>query len=159
MTGIRRTPLTGSSALLNPEALEARVALRITGALSQRNEVLPHDIAERLRVSRLRAVDRARDLRKLSVPPPCTWDVEATQVQGGGTLSMSGPPSWWLRVASLAPLALLLVGFLFIQRSYVDQQVRAAAEIDAAILTDDLPPQAYSDPGFAEFLRSPQSVE
>ena len=144
MTGIRRTPLTGSSALLNPEALEARVALRITGALSQRNEVLPHDIAERLRVSRLRAVDRARDLRKLSV-------ASTSQVQGGGTLSMSGPPSWWLRVASLAPLALLLVGFLFIQRSYVDQQVRAAAEIDAAILTDDLPPQAYSDPGFAEF--------
>jgi len=152
MTGIRRTPLTGSSALLNPEALEARVALRITGALSQRNEVLPHDIAERLRVSRLRAVDRARDLRKLSV-------ASTSQVQGGGTLSISGPPSWWLRVASLAPLALLLVGFLFIQRSYVDQQVRAAAEIDAAILTDDLPPQAYSDPGFAEFLRSPQSVE
>jgi hypothetical protein len=72
---------------------------------------------------------------------------------------MSGPPSWWLRLASFAPLALLVVGLLFIQRSYVDQQVRAAAEIDAAILTDDLPPQAYSDPGFAEFLRSPRSVE
>ncbi|HEY6510384.1 MAG TPA: DUF3619 family protein [Burkholderiaceae bacterium] len=48
---------------------------------------------------------------------------------------------------------------LFIERSYVDQQVRAAAEIDADILTDDLPPQAYSDPGFVEFLRSPRSME
>ena len=35
------------------------------------------------------------------------------------------------------------------------RQVVAAAEIDAALLTDDLPPDAYSDPGFAEFLRSP----
>jgi hypothetical protein len=71
---------------------------------------------------------------------------------------MSGP-SWWLRLASLAPLALLMVGLLVIQRSYVNQQIRAAAEIDEAILTDDLPPQAYSDPGFTEFLKSPRATE
>jgi len=152
MNGIRRTFLAASNPALSPEALEARVALRIAGALTQRGDTLPHDIVERLRVARVRAVDRARELRKLSAAP-------AYQAQGRGTLAMSGPPSWWLRVASFAPLALLLVGLLFIQRSYVDQQVRAAAEIDAAILTDDLPPQAYSDPGFAEFLRSPRSVE
>ena len=152
MSGKRPTLLTAPSQALNPEVLEARVALRIAGALSQRSDAIPHDIAERLRVARLRAVDRARELRKLSAAP-------VQQMQGGGTLTMSGPPSWWLRLASFAPLALLVVGLLFIQRSYVDQQVRAAAEIDAAILTDDLPPQAYSDPGFAEFLRSPRSVE
>jgi hypothetical protein len=152
MNGMLRTLLAASRPALNREALEARVALRIAGALSQRSDALPHDITERLRVARLRAVDRARELRKLSAAP-------ALQAQGGGTLAMSGPPSWWLRVASFAPLALLLLGLLFIQRSYVDQQVRAAAEIDAAILTDDLPPQAYSDPGFAEFLRSPHAVE
>ena len=152
MNGRQRTLLAASRPALSREALEARVALRIAGALSQRSDALPHDIAERLRVARLRAVDRARELRKLSAAP-------ARQAQGGGTLAMSGPPSWWLRMASLAPLVLLLAGLLFIERSYVDQQVRAAAEIDAAILTDDLPPQAYSDPGFAEFLRSPHSVE
>lgn len=152
MNGTLRNLLAASRPALNREALEARVALRIAGALSQRSDALPHDIAERLRVARLRAVDRARELRKLSAAP-------VQQAQGGGTLAMSGPPSWWLRVASFAPLALLLLGLMFIQRSYVDQQVRAAAEIDAAILTDDLPPQAYSDQGFAEFLRSPHSVE
>ena len=152
MNGRLRTLLAASEPALNREALEARVALRIAGALSQRSEALPHDIAERLRVARLRAVERARELRKLSAAP-------ALQAQSGGTLAFAGSPSWWLRMASLAPLALLLLGLLFIERSYVDQQVRAAAEIDAAILTDDLPPQAYSDPGFAEFLRSPHSME
>ena len=29
------------------------------------------------------------------------------------------------------------------------------AEIDAALLADDLPPKAYSDAGFAEFLKTP----
>jgi hypothetical protein len=30
----------------------------------------------------------------------------------------------------------------------------AAAEIDAQLLSDTLPPAAYSDPGFAEFLKN-----
>ena len=29
-----------------------------------------------------------------------------------------------------------------------------AAEVDAALLTDDLPPAAYTDPGFAQFLKT-----
>ena len=45
------------------------------------------------------------------------------------------------------PLALLLAGLLLIQRSYVDQQIRAAAEIDAALLADDLPPAGLQRPG------------
>ena len=152
MNGTLRTLLAATGPALNREALEARVALRIAGALSQGSETLPHDISERLRVARLRAMDRARELRKLSAAP-------AYPAQGGGVLAVAGPPAWWLRVAAFAPLALLLVGLLFIQSSYVDQQVHAAAEIDAAILTDDLPPQAYSDPGFVEYLRTPYSVE
>jgi hypothetical protein len=29
------------------------------------------------------------------------------------------------------------------------------AEVDAALLTDDLPPTAYTDPGFVHFLKLP----
>ena len=72
---------------------------------------------------------------------------------------MAGPPSWWLRLASVVPLALLLAGLFVIQRTYLEQQIGAAVEIDEAILTDDLPPQAYTDPGFAEFLKSPRAAE
>ena len=32
--------------------------------------------------------------------------------------------------------------------------IPATADIDTAILTDELPPDAYADPGFEEFLRS-----
>jgi hypothetical protein len=34
-----------------------------------------------------------------------------------------------------------------------DNRAKELAEIDAAILTDDLPPAAYTDPGFAQFLK------
>jgi hypothetical protein len=41
-----------------------------------------------------------------------------------------------------------------IDRWSLREQVVAAAEFDAQLLADDLPPAAFSDPGFAEFLRS-----
>jgi len=151
MNGMQRTPPGAAGTAPNPDALEARIGLRIAGALARRSDDLPHDIAERLKAARVRAVERGRELRKLQAAP--------AHHRQGGTLAISGPPSWWLRLASLAPLALLLVGLFCIQRSYVDQQVNAAAELDAAILTDDLPPQAYSDQGFAEYLRTPHAVE
>lgn len=148
-----RTPIgTAFGQTPHADVLEARVARRITARLTERADNLPHDITERLRVARQQAVDRARQLRKLS-------SVSAWQVQGSGSAVMSGPPSWWLRLASVVPLALLLMGLFVIQRTYLEQQISAAAEIDEAILTDDLPPQAYTDPGFAEFLKSPRAPE
>lgn len=152
MTGLRRTFHTAFGPTAHPEVLEARIARRVTARLTERADGLPHDITERLRVARQQAVERARQLRRLSATP-------AWHAQGNGSAVMSGSPSWWLRLASVMPLALLLVGLVVIQRTYLDQQISAAAEIDEAILTDDLPPQAYTDPGFAEFLKSPRSVE
>jgi hypothetical protein len=136
----------------HPDVLEARVGRRIAARLTQRTDELPNDITERLRVARQQAVERARQLRKLSATP-------AWQTQGNGSAVMSGPPSWWLRLASVVPLALLLIGLFVIQRTYLEQQISAAVEIDEAILTDDLPPQAYTDPGFAEYLKSPRATE
>jgi hypothetical protein len=56
-------------------------------------------------------------------------------------------------LASALPLLILALVFLAIQDTLTERQIQAAAEVDAALLADDLPPQAYSDPGFAEFLR------
>ena len=153
MNGHRTTTLRPASPLsAHPDVLEARLGRRLTAGLTQRADELPHDITERLRVARQQAVDRARQLRKLSAAP--SW-----QAQGNGSAAMAGPPSWWLRLASVVPLVLLLIGLFVIQRTYLEQQIRAAVEVDEAILTDDLPPQAYTDPGFAEFLKSPRAVE
>jgi hypothetical protein len=35
----------------------------------------------------------------------------------------------------------------------MNQRARELAEIDVAILVDDLPPDAYADPGFSQFLK------
>ncbi len=56
----------------------------------------------------------------------------------------------------LLPLIALVAGIYFIQHIHTQSQVSAAAEVDVELLADDLPPDAYSDAGFLEFLkRSP----
>lgn len=125
------------------EALEARFALRVTSALSERP--LAHDIDQRLRVARDQALAKARLSRTAA---------GATQHTGGGLLAVGGSP-WWLRLASITPLVVLALGFLLVERIDAQEQIQAAAEIDAVLLADELPPRAYSDPGFAEFLKQP----
>jgi hypothetical protein len=35
-----------------------------------------------------------------------------------------------------------------------EDRANELAEVDTALLTDDLPPSAYADPGFVQFLRA-----
>ena len=60
-------------------------------------------------------------------------------------------------MASLFPLLALLVGLLAINVIQDERRAFEIAEVDAELLTDDLPPDAYTDPGFAQFLRVQQN--
>lgn len=128
------------------EALEGQLALRLTAHLSGGAEALPHDISERLRFSRERALASRRAASVVQVAPQV--------VHNGRSAVLGGPPSVWLRLVSALPLLVLVAGLVFIQHHHDLQQIAVAAEIDSALLADDLPPAAYGDPGFSEFLRS-----
>lgn len=131
------------------EALELRFAARLTAGLTERAAAAPHDISERLRFAREKAVAHAREIRLGSTSL-------AVLSAGRGSAVLGGPPGWWHRVASILPLIVLAAGLLLINERVAQEQVQAAAEIDAVLLADDLPPEAYTDPGFAEFLKTPQ---
>ncbi len=133
----------------NDHTLEARLGAQFTVALSRQADGLPHDVTERLRFAREQALSAARAARATVAVPVAASGVVMT---GNGTLGGFVP--WWQRAASVAPLVLLVVGLLMIDRWSMREQVVAAAEFDAQLLADDLPPAAFSDPGFAEFLRS-----
>ena len=51
------------------------------------------------------------------------------------------------------PLLALLAGLVFINASQDERQATELAEVDAALLADDLPLSAYADPGFVQYLR------
>ncbi|MCA3251110.1 MAG: DUF3619 family protein [Pseudomonadota bacterium] len=127
-----------------------RLGLRLGRMLAEQAEMLPHVPAERLRAAREQALARARLARRRAAAP----QPAAAAVAAGPALALGGgAPSVWRRFVALAPLLLLLAGLLVIEHVAMREQVIAAAEFDALLLADDLPPTAYSDPGFAEFRR------
>lgn len=137
---------------LDADALQARFARRVAARLHEQAERAGSDIDERLRFARGQALERARAARATAPQP-------APAAFGGPTLALSGGMGgtrWWTRLAALVPVLLLIAGLVAIQQRHSQAQIDAAAEIDAALLSDDLPPTAYTDPGFVEFLRAPQ---
>jgi hypothetical protein len=136
------------------DAVEARFALRVTARLTEQAADLPQDVSERLRFAREQALTRARASRTAQVADP------VVAVGSGPTLSLGrgeeGGAGWWVQLASILPLIALVAGLVLIQRWHNNNQISAAAEIDASLLADDLPPSAYSDPGFVEFLKAPR---
>ncbi|MEX8496729.1 DUF3619 family protein [Leptothrix ochracea] len=141
-------------------ALEARFGYKITAHLGRQDEnILPYHVEERLRVARLMAVKKAHEARlhrKAQQPAP------STSIFGYGAAVLGGGPtersSWWVKLGTFAPLAVLVCGMLLVHEWQYQEQIEAAAEVDAALLGDPLPLSAYTDPGFAEFLKEPQDI-
>jgi hypothetical protein len=133
------------------ETLEARFALRVTARLTDRARDLHPDVRERLRVATDAALNKARIART-----PASAEVMVPAGLGAMALLSRGMgAAWWVRIGSALPVVALLLGLVMIQRWQDSNQISVAAEVDAALLADDLPPSAYSDIGFAEYLKSP----
>ena len=133
------------------DTLQARVGALIAARLSEQAERTPHDVNERLRFAREQALLRAREARAAEAPAVVHSGAAAAALTLGG---LGGHSSWWVRLASIMPLIVLVGGLVLIQQVHERAQITAAAEVDTQILSDDLPPAAYSDPGFAEFLKT-----
>ena len=120
---------------------------QLAQVLTQASGELPHDLSQRLRVARQQALA----VRK---PEPTAHLQMATQTSG---MTLTDPPTeglgLWSVLGSALPLLALLAGLVTVQWLDRQQTVSELAEIDTALLVDDLPPAAYSDPGFVQFLR------
>ncbi len=119
----------------------------LAAQLNVASQDLGHDIGERLRV--------ARQIALKSRPMPQRLMRHSLAVQANGTLS--GPPdeglNLWRILASALPLLALVSGLMFIQALQQDLAETDIASLDSALLLDELPPDAYTDPGFLQFLK------
>jgi Protein of unknown function (DUF3619) len=130
------------------DGLEARFGVRVASMLGERAQSTAPDISERLRFAREQAISRAQAARRVQA-------VGAPVVVGRGRAAvLANPLGWWFKLGSAAPLALLVLGLAGIAHVHDKAQIAAVAEVDAALLSDDLPPAAYTDPGFAEYLKT-----
>lgn len=129
--------------------LQDRYGLKTASYLSEGAADLPYETSERLRAARAQAVSK----RKISKMEPA-----GGVVNSGGSAALSWGSddglSWWARIGSVVPLIALVVGLLAINSIQSDNRDQEVAEVDAALLTDELPPAAFADPGFIQFLKA-----
>ncbi len=139
-----------TNARLNRTAvLQDRQGLKLASYLSLGADELPHDISERLRVARVQALAQ-RKITKLK-------SAHTVMANGGSAALTWGRDeglSLWGRIGSILPLIALVVGLLLINSMQDDNRARELAEVDVALLTDVLPPAAFADPGFIQFLKA-----
>jgi hypothetical protein len=70
--------------------------------------------------------------------------------QGGNS---NQPSSNWSRLSWFAPFIVLALGLLAIAEWQQDARINDIAAVDIALLSDDVPPDAYMDSGFLAFLK------
>ena len=166
------------------EALQARFALRVTARPDEGARQLPHDIGERLRIARQQAVAAAAQARLAPLVAPAAQagviavTTPELSLAGAGSAGGDafgtplfnaprrahtphehrrlddGPTPWFWRLASTLPVIALVAGLWGVSDWTRHEQVQAAADVDMSLLTDDLPPSAYADPGFEEYLKT-----
>ena len=131
------------------DILQNRFALKATSYLSAGTADLPYDNSERLRAARVQAVSKRKMAQSQSV-------TSVISVGSGAALAWGGDEglSGWSRIALVFPLIALVVGLLTINAVQIDNRAQEVAEVDAALLIDELPPAAFADPGFVQFLKS-----
>lgn len=130
--------------------LQDRFGLKTASYLSFGAADLPYDISERLRAARAQAISQRKIAKK---------ETAGNVVNAGGAAALTWGSSddglnWWSRIASVLPLIALVVGLLVINSIQDDNRAQELAEVDVALLTDELPPDAFADPGFVQFLKA-----
>jgi hypothetical protein len=128
---------------------ESIFATRIRTALDESAGNLDINVQKRLA--------NARDLALAHMKTEAVaLKASATQAQlaSAGGSGTGGPSFNWLQRFGLAlPIIVLVLGLIGIHEWQQSQRASELADIDAAVLTDDLPLNAYLDKGFGQFLR------
>jgi len=122
---------------------EIKFANKVRQALNEGSRVDAH-IAERLRAARERAIANRKPERE----PALAWARSTAAGVIGGFGGLGG-----FSVRLLLPTALLVAGLVAIYSWQQDQRAADVEELDAQLLADDLPIDAYLDRGFETWLK------
>ncbi|QWE31493.1 DUF3619 family protein [Polynucleobacter sp. Adler-ghost] len=133
----------------NEDTLSTREAdqfgLTAAALLRQGSQSLPAGVKDRLYAARIKALS----LKK----PEKARIAQHVLASSSGSWS-SGSRSFWDNVGWVAPLVVLVFGLIGIAQWQQDSRINDIAELDVALLTDDVPPDAYADSGFLGFLKN-----
>ena len=130
---------------------DINLAYKLRHALNENLDALPASTTERLAAARALALSRKKPDAASSAPVAKkdwrrSWFDVDTLFSGAGLG----------RLAVAVPLLALVVGLGGVYQYEQQQQIAELAELDAAVLADELPLTAYLDHGFNAYVESQQ---
>lgn len=126
---------------------DINLAYKVRHALNENLDALPVSTTERLAAARALALSRKKADAPRQVQPGKRplFDIKAL---------FTGPAL--ARIAVAVPMLALVIGMGGVYQYEQQQRLAAMAEIDAAVLADELPLTAYLDHGFNAYVESQQ---
>ena len=128
---------------------DINLAYKIRHALNDNLDNLPASTTDRL------AAARAAALARKKADAPLRSKQQRAAFDLGSLFSMQ----WVARAAVVAPLLAMVAGMVGVYQYEREQRVAELAELDAAVLSDDLPLTAYTDHGFNAYLAQQQQAQ
>jgi hypothetical protein len=129
---------------------DINLAYKIRHALNDNLDNLPASTTDRLAAARAQALAR----KKADAPVRA-----ASQRRASFDLGSLFSMQWVARAAVVAPLLAMVAGMVGVYQYEREQHVAEVAELDAAVLSDDLPLTAYTDHGFNAYLAQQQQAQ
>lgn len=129
---------------------DTNLAYKIRHALNDNLDNLPASTTDRLAAARAQALAR----KKADAPSRA----KAQQRPAFDVRSLFSM-QWVARAAVVAPLLAMVAGMVGVYQYEREQRVAELAELDAAVLSDDLPLTAYTDHGFNAYLAQQQQQQ
>lgn len=123
-------------------------AYKVRHALNEKLEAMPASATDRLAAARQAALAR----KKKEAPVGLLQRVFAGAHDGRGMV-------WAGRMSVAVPLLATAIGLASLYQYEQKQHIAELAEIDAAVLSDELPLTAYLDQGFDAYVSQPQQTQ
>ena len=127
---------------------ELNFAYKVRHALNENLDNLPASTTDRLASARKAALSR----KKQEHPVRVVATRQQTVLAGNAGQHFGDPFSWLGRIGIALPLLVLVAGLIGIYQFEEQQHISDTADIDAAVLSDELPVSAYLDHGFNTYL-------
>lgn len=129
---------------------DINLAYKIRHALNENLDALPASTTDRLAAARALALSR----KKPDAAPAKPGKRPLFDPKGFASSLLSGPAL--ARIAVVVPMLALVIGMGGVYQYEQQQRLAAMAEVDAAVLADELPLTAYLDQGFNAYVESQQ---
>lgn len=128
---------------------------KVRQALNESIDNLPASSLDRLASARKQALSRKKQ-------PSGLLQLARRGLLAGqhaGQAVFDAPFSWMGRMTVVAPIVLVVAGLAGIFHYEQQQRIQDLAEIDALVLADELPLDAYLDHGFNAYLTEKRTVQ